>query len=60
MTLCKTDTCPFREMCHRHEAEPSYRQSYFTAPPQKNGHCEYYWFRNERFNVPMIKELAHK
>lgn len=42
MEMCHGTDCPLRDRCYRYTAEPSFRQSYFSTPPIKDGECE--WF----------------
>ena len=49
ITMCGSDSCPYRETCYRNEesgTKPSeFRQSFFMNPPydKETGECEYYW-----------------
>jgi hypothetical protein len=48
LTMCRGLDCPHKESCYRFTAKPDrYRQSYFFAPPIKDGECEYYWGKKE-------------
>lgn len=44
ITMCNGEGCPMKNDCYRFRAEPSeFRQSYFGAPPIKDGRCSFFW-----------------
>ena len=42
ITMCTGERCPLKQICYRHTATPSERQSYFGQPPVLGGTCEYF------------------
>lgn len=50
ITMCWGEGCPRRKECYRYTAKPStHQQSYFVAPPIKDGgECEYFWRLEEK------------
>jgi hypothetical protein len=42
ITMCTGERCPLKQICYRHTAKPSERQSYFGQPPVLGGTCEYF------------------
>ena len=43
ITMCSGERCPLKQICYRHTAKPSERQSYFAQAPVLAGACEYFW-----------------
>jgi hypothetical protein len=41
ITMCKDRDCPLRMKCHRYNAIPGERQSYFVESPRKGDKCDY-------------------
>jgi hypothetical protein len=42
ITMCSGERCPLKQICYRHTAKPSERQSYFAQSPVLGGTCEYF------------------
>ena len=42
ISLCSGEGCPMKDTCYRFVAKPGEWQSYFTAPPIKDGACDKY------------------
>lgn len=42
ITMCSNETCPIKEKCYRHIAEPSYYQSWAVFD-YRNDKCDDYW-----------------
>lgn len=49
ITMCEGHECPLKEVCYRHKAKPSSRQSYFWKPPYNKDKvaCDHYWEINK-------------
>jgi hypothetical protein len=43
ITMCTGVGCPSKEHCKRYTANVSEYQSWFSAPPIKDGKCEMFW-----------------
>jgi len=42
ITMCTGEGCPKKETCYRFTAIPGRYQSFFVAPPYKDGDCPRY------------------
>ena len=42
ISMCTGGKLPMCQHCYRRTAKPSYMQSYFGTPPEKEGKCEWY------------------
>lgn len=43
IAMCNGHGCEKRERCYRHTATPTEHQTYFAAPPLRQGKCDYFW-----------------
>ena len=43
ITMCSGLGCNLKHECYRHTANQSYRQSFFSEPPIKDGKCDMFW-----------------
>jgi hypothetical protein len=62
ITKCTGEGCPLKETCYRFTAPAEMYQSYFMAPPVKNGKCEYHWSQNATSNQSLhfLQQLKPK
>lgn len=54
ITMCNDLGCPLRQHCHRAQAQPSARQSYFAESPREGAECSYFW--DVRLTVEQFKK----
>lgn len=40
--MCNGDGCPMKRICYRHNAIPSFRQSYFMESPNDGVVCDHF------------------
>ncbi len=60
ITMCKGTNCPVKEQCYRHTADVNeHRQSYFFAPPFKDGKCDMYWGKNAENIFNKLKDILN-